>query len=116
MNDVKTIDYRGEVGSKCFKLLYIKNKKKKLSFYIKQFNPEEYYILKATNQFRFVCVDDFLEFKYAQYIFFNKELYSKEYLQKWLDFKITNNIEFRFLHKPFPPQYILDTIKIKDRI
>ena len=58
MNDVKTIDYRGELGGDYFFLQKLRASKKKLEYFV----------------------------------------------------------NLNFLSKPFPPQYILDTIKIKDRI
>ena len=86
MNDVKKIENYRKTGSDYFRLMFVRISTKKLEYYIKQFNPEEYHILKSTSKFRFISVDDFLEFHYSGYIFFKKELYDKEYIQKWLDF------------------------------
>jgi hypothetical protein len=101
-----------EIGSDCF--MIHKNKKAKLSFdeLMKDFNYEDYYVLKATSNFRFIELNE-LE-KYAAIVFFKKELYNKDFIQRWLDF--TKLMDNKFLNKPFPPEYMLEKIIVVDEI
>lgn len=53
-------------------------------------------------------------YKYARYILFKKDLYTKKYLDMWIEFlsKI-RNLRVYYLDKPFPPFNPQDKIKIK---
>ena len=48
--------------------------------------------------------------EYAVYILFNKEIYEREDINRWIEF--ANNINIRFMDKPFPPIKYIDKIKI----
>lgn len=74
-----------------------------------KFNVCDYYIIKATNQFRLSSKEDFLIFKYAKYILFKKDKYNLEHINKWLI--KTNIISPQYLNKPFP-NFDPDKIKI----
>jgi len=68
-----------------------------------------YWILKKSDKIRFL---DEINEKYSGFILFDKKVYTKEYIQKWLDFIYNDNlIQIKFLSKPFPPDYILNKIK-----
>jgi hypothetical protein len=87
-----------------------------LEYHLDKIDIDKYYILKSSNCFRFLTIEEVISEKYSGYTFFKKEIYSKEFIDKWLDFLKINNINTYFLNKPFPPQYILDMIKIKETI
>jgi len=119
INNTKTITHLRKVGGDYFILFFNRTSKLYLKDYLFQFNVEEYWILKSTNKFKFVSVEEIKEFKYSGYIFFKKELYSKKYIQEWLD-KLYLDIKefscFYYLSKPFPPEYIKKMIKVIDEI
>jgi len=117
INNTKTISNARKVGGDYFRLIYVRRSKLYLKDYLVQFIPEEYWILKSTDKFKFVSVEEIKEFKYASYVFFKKELYSKKYIQEWLDFIYVDlEIKIYFLIKPFPPEYIKKMIKVIDEI
>lgn len=97
----KTIENIRKVGSYNFELIYSRRSELTLDFYLKQFNPNDYWIYKSTGKFRKVTYQELLEFKYASYIFFKKDIYDKEYINKWIEF--SNRLYIPFLSKPFPP-------------
>jgi len=78
------------------------------------YDINDYHIIKQTANFRFINESD-IE-KYAGVVLFNKSIYSKIYINLWLDFIKENKIILLFLHKPFPPEYMLEKIKIIDEI
>ena len=97
----KTIKIVRKVGSDWFKLIYSRRSIYKLSHFL-NFNPNNYWIYKATNYQRLVSYEDVLEFKYACYMFFKKDLYDKEHIDKWI--KYINELGgIQYLVKPFPP-------------
>ena len=102
------------VGGDNFKILKrTSSDAKDLDFFLKQFNLEDYIILKGSNSFRIVSTEDFLEFKHSNYVFFSKDKYEVNDIQRWLD---TINKELKipvnYLNKPFPPISIIDKINV----
>ena len=102
MNSSKPIDHRFQVGGDFFALMNINLSKRKLSDYLLLFNIGDYYIFKSTSKQRQVSIEEFLEFKYASYTFFKKDLYDKKYIEMWLEY-IYNVDEIKFIIKPLPP-------------
>ena len=74
---------------------------KSLNDFLPLFNPDDYWIYKMTRHQHIVSYEEFLEFKYASYIFFKKEKYKKEYIDKWLEW-FDNFDEIKFLSKHLP--------------
>lgn len=72
-------------------------------------NPNDYYILKRTNSFRFITDEEFRRYNYGGYIFFFKKIYDINHIEKWLKFINVNKIDMKYLNKPFPD---FDPIKI----
>jgi len=93
-----------------FKLSKNQKSNHTINYLLNDFNLNEYHILKCSNKFRFIDVKDID--KYSGVIFFNKNICSKEDIDKWLEF--INDFDYRliYLHKPFPPNKILDKIKV----
>jgi len=71
-----------------------------------------YFIYKTTSHFREVTVEEFHQWQYAGYIFFDKNKYDKNHIEKWLKWIKVNRLDFKYLVKPFPP---FDPQKIKVR-
>ena len=71
-----------------------------------------YNIFKFTSVVRQVTVEDFKNFKHAGYIFFDKNIYDLEYMNIWLKWLKENNLNIKYLVKPFPPIEIFNKIKI----
>lgn len=109
----KTIINTRPVGGDYFGLYYLRKSPYNLQYYLDQFNPDDYWIFKSTRKFKQVTYQDLLEFKYAQYILFKKDLYSLEDILKWIEFLDIIKGDFLFLHIPFPPIHIMDRIKVK---
>ena len=63
---------------------------------------DDYYIYKSSNKQRQVTVDEFLEFKNCGYIFFKKDLYSKEWIDMWIEYIISIG-GINYISKPLPP-------------
>ena len=103
MNEIKTIKPRTEKpGDDFFCLGFERTSDKYLKDYLPLFNPEDYYILKATGSQREVSIEDLLDFKYSSYILFKKDKYDKKHIENWLEFlKSIGGI--MFLSKPLPP-------------
>ena len=72
---MKTIENCRKVGGDYFKLKYLRRSNKYLSDYINLFNFDDYWCFKSSNKQKLVSYEELLEFKYAGYIFFKKELY-----------------------------------------
>jgi hypothetical protein len=109
----KTIANAGKVGDYYFRLKYIRNSNKKLDYYLKQFNIEDYWIYKSTGKQRQVSIEDLYEFKSAQYILFKKDKYDYKEIDESLKL-IWEKLTFMYLDKPLPPLEIIDKIKIKE--
>lgn len=102
------------VGGDYFSLLYSRKSNNNLQFHLDQFDPNDYWIYKSTRKFKEVTYQDLLDFKYASYIFFKKDLYDKDWIDNWINFIYSiKDMSFLFLHKPFPPFNPQDKIKIK---
>ena len=108
-------DNQRKIGGDCFSL----NKRKiGKTFFLEEllskFNLNDYYLIKKTSNFRFLDENEID--KYAGVTFFKKSHYSKDFLERWLDFLKINTIILLYLNKPFPPEYMLEKIKIIDEI
>jgi hypothetical protein len=98
----KPIDNVKVVGGDYFRLIYARNSNKKLSDYLPLFNFDDYWCYKTTNNFREVDYEAFLEFKYAGYSFFRKDLYKREHINMWA--KLCSELNgVWYLVKPTPP-------------
>ena len=111
----KMIKNTNKICDNWFRLDYTKidGRGKPLRYYLNQFNPKDFWIYKLTNVFREVSVNDFIEFKYAGYIFFHKSKYSNIEINKSI--KKINNSTFKYLkyfNKPLPSIDILNKIKV----
>ncbi len=93
----------GQVGSSYFSLIKRNYVGQPLSFFLKQFNLDEYYILKRSNMFRLITQEDFLEEKWSGYIFFKKSNYELEHINLWIEFIMETKMRVRYLNEPFPP-------------
>ena len=83
-----------------------------LEYHLEKIDLDNYYIYKKTAHFREVTKEQFLEFKYAGYMFFNKDLYCNQEINEWIVFLKTID-NFMYMNKPFPPKEIRQKIKIK---
>jgi hypothetical protein len=107
----KTISNINKVGDDYFRLFYDKiTSNKKLDYYLKQFNIEDYWIYKSTDKQRRVSIEEFYEFEYACYIFFKKDKYDYKEIDESLKL-MKEIIMLKFLAKP-PPIEIIKKIKI----
>ena len=91
-----------------------------IEHYLEQLNFDEWYIYKATGNFRRASIEELIEFKYAGYIFFNKKIYNDAEIDEWIQFyheelKLCGGDGggASYLSKPFPPIYIKNKIRIK---
>ena len=94
-----TIENRRKVGGDYFKLGKTKSNKT-LDDFKCLFNKEDYWIYKTTrHQF---LVDDYEDFKYVGYMFFKKDKYNKEHIDRWIEWmKFIGGI--MYMSKPTPP-------------
>ena len=114
----------GYTKSECY---YVKNsdtndyfrlqKRTNLGKSIKDYDIDysKYHIYKGTDKFREVTYDEFIKFKYAQYILFHKDIYSNVEINESLEL-LKPFDRFLFLHKPLPPLSIIKKIKVIDGI
>ena len=91
-----------KVGGDYFRLWKLKKSKYKLKDFIDLFDPDDYWIYKATRHQRLVSYNDFLEFRHAGYRFFRKSLYKKENIDIWIDWFV-NLGGVEYINKPTPP-------------
>ena len=71
----------------------------------------DYYILKATDTFKIVDIKN-IE-KYATFLLLLKSKYSLGYINLWFNFLYKEiKIHPKFISKPFPPEYMIEKIKI----
>ena len=82
-----------------------------LEYHLEKIDLDNYYIYKKTAHFREVTKEQFLEFKYAGYIFFKKDLYCNQEIDEWIEYIKPIGV-VKFLIKPFPPKSIREKIKI----
>ena len=73
---------------------------------------KNHFIYKCTNAFREVSVEEFHRWDYAGYIFFDKNKYEKNHIEKWIKWIKVNKVLFPYMSKPFP---VFDPNKIKVR-
>lgn len=102
----KTIENRRynfrPVGGDYFNLTYARSSIKHLQDFLPLFNFTDYWCFKSSRHQVIVNYQELLEFKYSGYIFFKKELYSKDHIDMWIDWmKSIGGIQF--LANPFPP-------------
>lgn len=102
MNTSKTIESPRKVGADYFALLYSRRSNLFLSDFVHQFDFENYWCFKATNHQRLVSKENFLNFKYAGYVFFEKDLYDVNNILEWIDWLKVNG-GGGYLVKPTPP-------------
>ena len=102
MNLNKGIDHRGIVGGDYFFLYYLRKSKIYLNYYLEQFNIDDYWIYKATRHQKIVSIEEFMDFTYANYVFYKKEKYDKEHIDSWIKYIIDFG-GIMFLVKPLPP-------------
>lgn len=102
----KTIECARQPRSDYFKLYWTRSRRsnKNLQFYLDQFDHKDYWIYKSTNVFKEIFYEDLLEFKYSGYIFFKKNIYSKDHIENWIKYLKFINLtrSFQYLSKPFP--------------
>jgi len=77
--------------------------RKPLDYWLNILNINDYWIYKMTSKQRIVSIEEFMDFKYAGYIFFKKEKYNKDDINKWLDYYYENIDEIKILSRPLPP-------------
>jgi len=71
--------YRIIKGEKIYRFSHSRMCTKSLDYYLKLYNInlDDYYIYKSTSKQKQVTINEFLEFKYACYILFDKSVYDK---------------------------------------
>jgi hypothetical protein len=96
-----TISMKYEIinGDNWFKIIYSRRSNKDLDTFL-TFNPDNYYIMKATGRQKLVSYKDFLEFKNAGYIFFHKDFYDIGIILEWINYK---NLVISYLSRAVPP-------------
>jgi hypothetical protein len=71
----------------------------------------DYHIIKQTDSFRLINLNDI--FNYSGVICFHKSMYSLEYINLWFNFLYKElKIQPKFINIPFPPEYMLNKIKV----
>ena len=106
----KNINKENGVIGKWFTLVNRKKSKYKLENFLTLFNEDDYWIYKYTKRQKLVG-PEWKDFKYCGYIFFNKDLYDKDHINKWIDF-FPKNFGLMYLIKPLPPLSIMEKIRI----
>lgn len=91
--------------------LHKRNNNKEINFNV---NFNEYYIYKATRNFRELKNIEELfnedELRYCNILLFKKIHYNKEDIDKWIEF--CNELPLKFISKSFPPLEIIKKITI----
>ena len=83
MNGSKTIGNCRKVGGDYFRLIKLKSSNLYLKDFIDEFSFDDYWCFKSSRHQRLVNYEEFLEFKYVDYIFFRKDLYDVNRILKW---------------------------------
>ena len=78
-----------------------------LDYYLDNIDFDNYLIYKATGKFR--RVEDIG--KYASYIFFRKDIYCKDHIDKWIE-EIYEIQSMPYLNKPFPRIQVIGKIEV----
>lgn len=112
MNMSKTIENGRKVGGDYFILKNLRRSNLYLKDFISRFDFDDYWCFKATNVQKLINYEEFLEFKYASYIFFKKDLYDVNRILEWVEWSkiIFNGNGLQYLvipTPPFPPQKII---------
>ena len=100
-----------KVNGDFFSICKLNNRGKDLDTYTSGFNPDDYYIYKSTDKFKEVSIKEFLDFKFARYCFFKKEIYDKNWIDIWIEWFHKNRFRILYLSVP-PPPYLPEKIKI----
>ena len=100
---------RRELNSDHFIIKKLSKSNIHLDYYLDKINFNNYWIYKCTGKFRMVEKEDIG--KYAGYIFFRKDLYSKDYIDNWIK-EMCKIQSIPFLVKPFPRVGILKKIEV----
>lgn len=90
-------------GDDWFSIGYSRRSTLKLDYFLNQFNFDEYYCVKSSNHQRFVTYEELLEFKHCKYIFFKKDVYSKDHITIWIEWMHKIMFHIPFVNIPFPP-------------
>jgi hypothetical protein len=114
MNNTKTISNLRKPGEDYFRLFYARPSNLYLKDFVDKFNFDDYFCYKTSNLQRLVSETEFLQFKHSGYIFFKKNLYSKEHTQLWIDWMKTIG-GIQYLTRPVPP-FNPSFIKVIERI
>ncbi len=109
----KTIINARKVGGDYFNLKSLRRSPYKLDHFLKQFNPDDYWIYKTTDKQRLVIKEDLIQFKYSCYTFFKKDLYDRSIIDMWIDWLKNNDLMIKFIVKPLPPFKPSDKIEIR---
>ena len=109
MNGSKAIVNTRKVGGDYFRLIYLRSSNLYLKDFIDKFNFDDYWCFKTTNIQKLVNYEEFLEFKYASYTFFKKDLYDVNRILEWVEwFKDLGGVQYLVKPTPpFPPQKII---------
>ena len=102
MNTSKRIENSRKVGGDYFRLQVRRISNLYLKDFIDKFNFDDYWCFKSSTHQRLVNEKDFLEFKYACYIFFRKDLYDVSKILEWVEW-CKNIGGIQYLVKPTPP-------------
>lgn len=112
MNGSKTISNCRKVGGDYFRLINTRTSNLYLKDFVDKFNFDDYWCFKTTNVQKLVNYQDFLDFEYASYTFFRKDLYHVDRILKWIEWSriVFNGSGLYYLAgptPPFPPQKII---------
>ena len=107
---------RRVVGGNYFGFMYLKPGKKTLQHYLTLFNIDDYNIYKASNRFKKVSKEEFMEFKYAIYLLIKKDY--KHCTDEFIEYynKLNIDLVFKYLIKPIEFNIKELNIKIIDSL
>lgn len=71
---------------------------------------DDYWIVKSTRNFKLIDKSEINN--YAGITCIDKNLYSKEYIERFFEFLIKIDLTIPYLNKPMPPIKILNKIKV----
>ena len=98
------------IDGDCFRIYKLRSSYIPLSYFLGKIDLNKYFIYKASENFRQIQKEEIG--KYSKYIFFNKELYKKEEIDKWIEEIKFLKISIKFLDKPFPRIGVTDKIEL----
>ena len=99
----------GGLDVDCFVVKKMRSSDIPLDYFLDKIDLDNYWIYKGTRNFIRVEVEDIG--KYSGYIFFKKDIYCKEYIDKWI-VEIYKIQSMPYLSKPFPRLGILSKIEV----